>query len=211
MKNHIVKDLKKYIRLNLEDRIYQIVSNADKVRLLSKRDLISIANFMKEERIYSISMLEYIYTKSIHRYSSELSLPNIDNGILIYAAIEGNFDIIKLLLSNKIRVLFPNIDPSTANNYPIRYASLGGHLDVVKFLLSNEIRTLFPNIDPCASNNYSIRYASKNGHLDVVKFLLSSEVVALFPNIDPSADDNFAIKIASLKGNLDVVKFLLSY
>ena len=68
MKNKIVKDLKKCIRLNLEERIYQILSNTDKVRLLSKRDLISIVKFMKKKRIYSRSMLEYIYTKSIYRY-----------------------------------------------------------------------------------------------------------------------------------------------
>ena len=49
MKNQIVKDLKKYIRLNLEDRIDQILCNTDKVRLLSKRDLISIVKFMKEK------------------------------------------------------------------------------------------------------------------------------------------------------------------
>ena len=167
MNNQIKTDIKRYIRLNLEDSICQIVSNADKVRLLSKRDLISIAKFMKKKRIYSKSMLEYIYTKSIHIYCSIPSLQNL-NGILIDAATRGNLDVIKLLLSNKIRQLFPKIDPSTDNNKAISFAISEGHFDVVKFLLSSEVVELFPNIDPCVDDNFAISFASRNGHFDVV-------------------------------------------
>ena len=214
MKNQIKTDIKRYIILNLEDRIDQILCNKNKVRLLSKRDLISIVKFMKKNKIYSKSFLEYAYTKSIHIYSSIPSLPDLDNDILTDSARKGNLDVIKLLLSNKIRELFPSalalLDLCADNNYNIGLASRYGHLDVVKFLLSPKIRKLFPNIDPSDDDNWAIRLASQYGHLDVVKFLLSSEVVRLFPKIDPCAINNSPIILASQCGHLDIVKFLLS-
>ena len=208
MRNKIVKDLKKCIRLNLEDRIIQILSNNDKVRFLSKRDLISIVKFMKKKMIYSKTIFEYIYMKSIHRYSSESSLPDIDNGILIYAAIKGNLDFVKYLLSNEIQIISPSIDPSADNNCAIRYACVNGIFDVVKFLLSYEIRELFPKIDPCADNNFAIKSASEQGHLDVVKFLLKDEIIRLYPKIDPKVFNNDAIYLAHRNGHKDVVEFL---
>ena len=207
MRNKIVKDLKKCIRSNLEDRICQIMNNTDKVRLLSKRDMISILKFMKKEHIYSKSILEYIYIKSIHRYLSKPSLPNLNNDVLIDAVEKGNFDVVKFLLSNKIRELSKaRINPSADNNEALLSACQKGHMEIVKLLLSRKIVKRFPRIDPCVNYNSPMRLAIENCHLDILKYLLSDEITKRFPKIDTQ----YAIRSACEYGHLDIVEFLLS-
>jgi ankyrin repeat protein len=208
----LVKKIKKYIELNLEEKIRGITLDRSKIGLLSKRDLISIVNFMIRKRIYSVCLLEYIYTKSIYRHDPENYLPPLHDGIFIDECQRGNITLVKLLLSDEIRRLHPKdlIDPSSYNNLAIRCASAHGNIEIVKYLLSDEIRKLYPRIDPSAYNNSAIMSACETGHIEVVKFLLSSEVVRLYPKIDPSRGQNYCLRQASLWGRTKVVKFLLS-
>ena len=206
----ICHNLKKYMRLGLEEKISQIMGDTNKVKILSKRDLNNLMKFMKNKRIYSVSIMEYIYIKS--GYEDGIF---ILSGSFLRAVCEnGHLEVVKFLLSEGIARRFPRIKSGV--NYGLN-TGLGdscekGHLDVVKYLLSSEVAKRFPKIDPSTGNNYTVRSASAKGHLDVVKFLLSSEVVARFPkaDIDPSARDNCAIQYAFDNNHMEVVKYLLS-
>ena len=241
MSNRLLTTLKKYIRLNLEDKIYGIMNDKDKVRFLSKNDFIKLMKYMRKINKHSLRILEHIYIRSSldiydldntflmkKCYSGELNIvkflfqlpyeirilykidPSADKGIVIsYACQCGHIEIVKFLLSDEIRALYPKIDPSTDCNYAIRLACEEGHLDLAKFLLSDEIRSLYPKIDPSASSNYALKNASGNGHIKVVRFLLSDEIRLLFPQIDPSSDNNMSIRWAVGSNSIGIVKLLL--
>jgi ankyrin repeat protein len=205
--------IKRYIRLILEDKIYLITKNRDKIRLLSKSNVISIINFMNEEHIYSIVFLEYIRNKPIYKYGFIIT-PFHKLDTLIYFCKSGNLELVKYLLSEDNAKILPELlsDLSSYDNSCIQYACENGHIEVVKYLLSEEIVERFPYMDPSANDNHSLIYASLHGHIEIVKFLLSEEIMDRFPKaqIDPSADDNSAIGSAIEKGHSDIVKYLLS-
>ena len=209
----ICHNLKKYMKRGLEDRIAQIMGDTNKVKLLSKRDLNSLMNFMEGKKIYSASIMEYIYIKSRYRYEDGIFILNIS----FFRAVceNGHLEVVKLLLSSEEIVRrFPLIKSGSAFDISLKYACQRGRLEVVKFLLSSEIVERFPkaHIDPSAENNCLVRWASSLGHLDIVKFLLSSEVVNRFPkaDINPSAQNNYAIRYASSNNHMEVAKYLLS-
>ncbi|MGF2412890.1 MAG: hypothetical protein ACQUYJ_11220, partial [Ferruginibacter sp.] len=70
------------------------------------------------------------YTKSIYRYCSKPSLPDLGSDILIEAAKRGNLDIIKFLLLSEVRSLhiIKHTDPNVSNSFGIRLAIFYGHL-----------------------------------------------------------------------------------
>lgn len=205
-RKHIIKQIKKCIVLNLEDRIYGMMKDIKKMSILSKRDALFLINFMKKKNIYSTNLLSYIYIKSHHINSP--SIPDLDNETLMKAVSLNQIELVRFLLSDKIRQLYPKIDPHTNHDFAIKHSSERGLIEIVKLL----IESFNENIDISISLNTAIRFASKNGHLEVVKYLLSKEIVERFPNtlIDPSTYDNYAINKAGGNNYIEVVKFLLS-
>ena len=169
----VLKNLKKYIKLNLEDKIYGTIKNSN-ISILSKRDLVSIVNFMKSKNKYSYNMLKYTYKKMIYIYDFDLirfrsSQAKERDSMLFKLCDNEQIKAMRYLLIYEIRMLYPFIDPCAEDNYLIRYASQMGKKEIVKLLLEDKkVRKFYRCIDPCAKNNYAIRHASKNGHLEVV-------------------------------------------
>ena len=214
MGDKILLDLKKYIRQNLEDKISHIIKNNSMVRSLSKRDLITLVNFMKKNRIYSRSVLKYIYIKSDYRYCEDL--PKLTHETLIDSISRCNFDVMRFLLELPHEVKLRStreIGPTVFHNRPIRIAcGIAKGIGIQKYLLSDKMKELYPNnhVDPSDNNNEAIRFASGRGNIEVVKYLLSDEMVGLFPTIDPSAWENDAVVQACKNGHVEVLRFLLS-
>ena len=204
----LVKTIKRYIKSGLFEKIDHIVGNKAVISILSKRNGLSLIIFMRKHQIYPASLLKYIYVEKgiCRKYDAK----NQMESIMISACVCGYMEIVKLLLSEEIKRLYPKIDPNVCDNGAIIYASQYGHIEVVKYLLSEEILALYPNIDPSADYNYAIRCASGGGHLEIVKFLLSDEIRKKYPKIDPCTCNNEPIILASQYGYLDVVKYLLS-
>ena len=207
VKNKIVRDLKKYIRLGLESRVSDIINNKDKISYVTKRDIAKLLKYMNKINKHHSGLLEYIYVKSNN--DTDKNVWWMNNSLLIKKCETGELEVVKFLLSDEIREKYPNIDPSANNNETIGTASYFGIIKVIKFLLSKEIREKYPNIDPSANDNYAIRMASYNGYIEVIRFLLSDEICAVFPSIDPSAENNCAIRFASENGYIEIVKLLL--
>ena len=124
MCNKILSTLKKYIRLNLEDKICGIMNNKDIVRFLSKNDFIKLMKYMKKINKHSLSILEHIYIRS------SLDIYDLDNTFLIKKCYSGELNIVKFLchLPYEIRILY-KIDPSADKGIAIRYACQCGHVE----------------------------------------------------------------------------------
>ena len=216
MCNKILSTLKKYIRLNLEDKICGIINNKDKVRLLSNNDLMIIMGYMDKIKKYPHCLMIYIFIKSEYRYDP--GLIKLDRDFLANKCVLGELDLVKFALSDEVRKIYPiieNEDNKKENLRMIRIASIYGYIEIVKFLLSYEIKERYPSIDFYEWASVSMRAACESGHVEIVKFLLSDEIRRLHPSIisavDPSSNNNNQILISSCgHGHLEVLKFLLS-
>ena len=60
MQNKLVHDIKRYVKLGLEEWISQIFRNRHDISMLSKSDLKKIMNYMDKINKHSVSILEYI-------------------------------------------------------------------------------------------------------------------------------------------------------
>lgn len=224
----ILKNLKKYISLNLEEKIRNIMKDNDITNLLSVKDLKALIKFMNKKRMYSKIVLEYICVKSAHRETLVNELKDLCKIALDQASRSGDLEIAKFLLElpdemikkydikpyyyhNNYSVPDDHKDSKILINHVIKNVSREGHVEVLKFLLSEEIVERFPLIDPSSENNDPIINACFHGRLEVVKYLLSPNVVERFPSIDPSVDNNMPVIYAiAYSNNIDLIKYLLS-
>jgi ankyrin repeat protein len=208
----LVKNIKRYIRLGLLEKIDQITSNKTIISILSKRDGSLLIRIMQKYWKYPISLIKYIHLNELflEGYDANIGI----NDIIIDMCYTRNLEGVKFLLSDKEIIYKVHIDLSAKNNEAIINAICRGDIEIVKYLLElpDEIRKLHPKsrIDPSVNNNIAFIFACNCGNIEVVKYLLSQKIRELYPNIDPSANDNRAIKVASEYGYLEVVKFLLS-
>ncbi|EAY16834.1 hypothetical protein TVAG_447930 [Trichomonas vaginalis G3] len=121
-----------------------------------------------------------------------------DENVLHVACVNGNLNLVKLLIDCKCNKEVKDIYKQT----PLFFASSRGHLEVVKYLVS-------VGADKEAKNNDEwtpLIIASENGHLEVVKYLISV-------GADKEAKDNdewTPLIWASKNGHHEVVKYLIS-
>lgn len=213
----LVKQIKRCIRLNLEDNIQQILKDRKKNIFLTKRNIMCLINFMDTLGYYSINLIEYIFVKHHYEYMGidrnwkKIPEEKFINMVLLWLSRNGLIDTLKFFLSKKMKELYPFINPHTWNPC-ILWACYEGHIDVVKFLLEDETQSLYPQINPCESDNYPIKSACINGHLEIVKFLLSDEITKKYPRIKEGIDNNTLLQICTFgrSSGLEVLKFLLS-
>lgn len=168
---------------------------------------------------------DWLYvSRDLSRVSSENILldPRVSskdlNSIFNLMIYKNNLKLIKKLL------LYPDVDASNSDNYPIKYASRNA--EIVQLLLADQ------RVDPTVGKNYLIRNAAQNGHISIIKLLLNDSRICKnivlkyvvkynhlsivkmiltnnFFNINPSMDDNILIILASQNGSVDMMKILL--
>lgn len=102
------------------------------------------------------------------------------------------FKDVKLAIYNKA------IDPSFANNYPVRYASENNLLSILTILLNDK------RVDPSVYSNESLITASSYGHIDIVILLLQD------PRVNPTDQNNKAVINAFLNKESDIVNILFT-
>lgn len=90
----------------------------------------------------------------------EYFIANGSNGkcYIVSAAINGHFDIVKLLVVNGANCRF-------LNDWPLCLAARGGYLSIVEYLVSK-------GSDMSTDNYLPLRWASTEDHMEVVKFLV---------------------------------------
>ena len=139
----------------------------------------------KDLRIDWYDIYEKIYDRKNDNEYNDLS------NMLISAAIEGNIELINVLMLSAV-------DPSEKNNKALEKASEYGHLQIIERLLQDS------RVDPNDNNNDAIIKASRGGHLAVVERLLNDS------RVNPGDANNAAIILASQNGYLPVVERLLN-
>lgn len=118
--------------------------------------------------------------------------PTFDSQYMLrYACLEGEFDIVDLLLQD------PRVNPSVQDNIPIKYASEHGFTNIVERLLRD------PRVDPSAEKQYALKEACFNNRAETIKALLQD------PRVDPSVENQRPLKIAIAHGYTVTVRELL--
>lgn len=221
----LMKHIKKCIKNNLDEKIRQIISNSCKKTniIWSRKDLKHLINTIYRDWkcSFSVSLIDYIYTESEHvKYFQDMhnnrkkhrSLPRLDS-IMLSACARNNTEVVKFILSKKMKKLYPFLNPSIRSNRLILQACSNGNIELVKFLLSdNDTMRLYDRIDINADDygQKSVYDACLKGHTEVVKFLLSNEIIKLYPSIYPFRGLYQAVKTACLRSNTEILKCLLS-
>lgn len=200
---------------NLEEKIDQIMKNKNKVKLLSKRDLNKLMRFMDGKKIYSMSVIEYIYEKSGYCYDSNIF--NINDKFLVRVCNnpiwgDGEIKLLKYLLSKKIQIRFPKTRHAQFNL--LKTSCKKGHIEMIKYLLSddiiNENKYKYTSINFTTQYDHAIRYACLNDKKEVIKYLLSDEIMERFPEAEIDMKYNYIIRSASEKGAIQIMRYLLS-
>lgn len=123
---------------------------------------------------------------------SRVDLASNGSKLLEYAIINGDTEVIKLLLTN------PHINPHSPNYYAIIDAAQYCSPDIIKLLLDD------PRVDPTIDDNHSIRKASFHDKFENVELLLKD------PRVDPSSLDCRSFRNACIYGYVNIVKLLLT-
>jgi ankyrin repeat protein len=157
--------------------------------------------------------------------------PNTSDIGLIFAAKEGNLQLIKEFLDNGASITVANGHGNTAlimaaqgsninviellmqkgaainasngiGNTPLIYASYNGHENVVKLLVRWGAQVDFAN----HQGNTALMYAAYNGHISIVKFLLNETNT----NINATdVDSRTALMWAVIRGHEAIAAFLI--
>ncbi|KAJ3268041.1 hypothetical protein HDV01_003513 [Terramyces sp. JEL0728] len=140
------------------------VNNNECIRICAKYGYIDLVKLLlRDPRVVPTDTLWRCCINghfSTVKYLMDYVEPYESNNLAIrQACINGNVDIIKLLLDDS------RVDPSDHDNEAIKYASYFGHLKVVEMLLSD------PRVDCNADKGMSLFYAIQNGHSGVVELL----------------------------------------
>ncbi|HZV53798.1 MAG TPA: ankyrin repeat domain-containing protein [Rhodocyclaceae bacterium] len=148
--------------------------------------------------------------------------------LLMFAAVNGNDELVEFLLRSRANILKQNKYGDTAvglaalvGNLPIvrrlveagadvatqgwnalHYAAFNGHVEVVQFLVSKGAALDMP----APNRQTALMFAARNGHLEVVKILVEADA-------DMDMDDpegNTALDIALKAGNSQIADYLRS-
>lgn len=204
----IVPIIKKYISLNLDEKIYQIVNDREHAIFLTSRNIIDLLNFMNYRCRYSISLIEYVYTKFEHRYLMKSIEKNI-NKIITQACFCDRVDILRFFFSKDIREMYPCIDSYKNNGSRLLNAIQQGHFEIIKFLLEDEKIGNSKDIIDTMNGNLPIKYVSFCGNVDILKYLISDKIVKIYPDIDLSIHQNDLIIDSCAYNKTDILRFLL--
>lgn len=137
-----------------------------------------------------------------------------NKSIILIAINACDIDLVKLLLSEPVKMRFPKIDPCANNNECIKFSCSIGDVEMLEYLLSDEILRLYPEIESCLKDDTLIRLASRNNRQNMLKFLLglSDEKTGRFPSMFV---ENFTVYNGSLLNYpiilnyFEIVKILL--
>jgi len=222
MNRSILNQIKRAIRLNLEDKASQIVKSYGSY--LSRKDIRSLITYMDAVKMYSYCVIRYIYYVSPHRHdfdpSTEYSeaFDRIDYNRMLHRTEEEYPEIFELLIQDD-RFDASNDRPSGPYNYkneqtlrrlleghPYTYepsmvfivACTRGFTNLVRELLD------YPDINQALANNEAMVSACYHGHTDIIKMLLVD------PRINPADQNNGAINGACRSHNMDAVRLLLA-
>jgi len=108
--------------------------------------------------------------------------------LLEYMILEGSYDIVKILIENRINV---NTDDDTS----LRSALITGDYDIVKLLIEN-------GANVHANNDFALSYASLNGYYDIIQLFIEKGV-----NI--RSNNDIALRSALFTGHNDIAKLLI--
>ena len=132
--------------------------------------------------------------------SALISNQQIEEGMSIHeAALNGDFDRVKALISANIAVDIQDEEGRTA----LMYACFNGLTDIVAFLLDK-------GADVNKTDNYDrtpLMFASSGPFSETVRLLLKS---GAYPNLVDGPDHFTALMYAASEGQLDVVRILLA-
>lgn len=170
-----------------------------------------------EYKKFHIKSINVPYTKMfINNYTNKYCS---DNSVLYFFIDNGNTEIVKLLIKQKIFNLC--ID----DNYAIQTAVKHRHIEIVKLLLK------CLEINPMANNNYAIKEAIENGDVEIIKLLMNDERVKFCDgNIDTyiflavteknqlgmmellinKKLKNEILRLACIRGQIETIKLLIS-
>ena len=117
---------------------------------------------------------------------------------LIDAAMDGNFEKVKLLIEKGADIDAKDNDGVTA----LMYVSRAGDLEIAKYLVENGA-----DVNAKDKEGWSVLMeASYEGHLKVVKYLIENGKV----NVNSKDDDGWnALMRASWRGYSEIVKYLV--
>jgi len=119
------------------------------------------------------------------------------NNLLIFAALNGNLEMTKYLISHNAHSNTASFKKSNA----LIQASYLGHLDIIKFLIEE-------GIDPCQKDRRgmsALHYSSRNGYQFIVQYLIEHQV-----NINETNDNlDTALIIACRWKRLEVIIYLV--
>ncbi|AIF81939.1 hypothetical protein I862_06925 [endosymbiont of Acanthamoeba sp. UWC8] len=166
---------------------------------IEAREFVLLSNFIYNCAFNNLDILQEI--TSDEKYTANVaSLINksIDRiNPLAAAAIEGYYDIVKLLLDK-------GADPNIAANKgvtPLYIAAQNGHVNVVELLLKRGANTDFITDEGITP----LYIAAQNGHVNVVELLLKSGA-----NVDPITGKGITpLYIAAQNGYVNIVELLL--
>ncbi|KAJ0724550.1 putative ankyrin repeat-containing domain-containing protein [Helianthus annuus] len=150
-------------------------------------------------------MLYYIANIYIKKKTSYfLHLRNMERmeKLLYEASLEGNINILQMLLQNDPLIL----DKATLNQHddmPLQIASMLGHIDFVKEILTRKPKLC---MECDSQRRLPLHIASAKGHVDIVKALLSANPETCTAR---DRDGRNALHVAAVKGHCEVVKMLV--
>lgn len=230
MSKNILLNVKKCIRLNLDEKAYEILKEQN---TLSKKDIEEIIKYMYSKNNYSSGVFRYIYFESEYRhyfidYSYKFSPKSIFLQKIINNACEkGDLDLLKQMISLRDDFyVFGNLDPNPLPNYKyystaISKAVVSANSDIVKFLLDYSVsihrrgsgRLFYSNYLKSSYYLTAILTAIDSGSIKIFKMLLSYSYdnPQLFYDLDKWLDilHNVSMERACIRGNFDIVKYLL--
>ena len=171
-----------------------------------------------ESQTSMVLLSEVESVHSVHSQTSDTSIPRVGHSeataskILIKAAILGNIDVIKLILSSEKRD-FSCVRSPEAFRTPLHYASLQGHVEILKLLLDNNFSLTAKDW----YDNTPLHLAARYGQLEVVKILLEHQLkrmpdcypISLFQNLNKHGLSPLGSALAS-PAQYHVAKWILN-
>jgi ankyrin repeat protein len=191
MNRTILSQIKRAIRLNLEDKAGQLIESHG--AYLSKRNYRSLIRYITKHEKYPYKVIAYVYYRSAYRWHDTAT--DILKRAIYTTIIENDPNSLRELLKNKHNDL--NIDAYGNNIMETAVRNARSSADIVRMLLADE------RIDPCADNNIALRAACWHGRTEIVRILLKDG------RADPRSLDDYAIRTASSGGHIEIVRLLL--
>lgn len=157
--------------------------------IICLNDTFWLNRLFKKYNIVKSSIPNWRSPKSYYEYLTEQIRYYIPNDLLVFSAMVGDLNLVKIALQK-------GADVNYNNDKALKEASTAGYFNVVKYLIS-------VGADIHAQHDIALSMASRKGRLDIVKHLVSV-------GADVNAWGNSALNTAVRHGELDIVKYLMS-